>query len=250
MAADYNAPQGRTRPCRHDAPARRRGDGGRVPRGVPAGPSGRLGGSALPDRLSDAEFWQLITTLSEPNGFFRSDNLVSNEAGYQSAVPGLQRATAPGGVYLGVGPEQNLTYIAAVRPSLAFIVDIRRGNRDLQLMYKRSSNCRRIAWTSSPGSSPVRRPEGLAPGASPGEVFAAFDASGADTDTYAPHADGDPGSADLDAPPAALPGGARRHRRCLRLVRPLWPRPALFLQRGRWHDESADLRRSPRLDRR
>jgi hypothetical protein len=42
----------------------------------------------------------------------------------------------PGGVYLGVGPEQNFTYIAAIRPRLAIITDIRRGNLQLHLMYK------------------------------------------------------------------------------------------------------------------
>ena len=37
---------------------------------------------------------------------------------------------------MGVGPEQNFTYIVATKPSMAFIVDVRRGNLDLQLMYK------------------------------------------------------------------------------------------------------------------
>ncbi len=42
----------------------------------------------------------------------------------------------PGRAYLGVGPEQNFTYIALTRPRLAFIVDIRRDNALLQLLYK------------------------------------------------------------------------------------------------------------------
>jgi hypothetical protein len=42
----------------------------------------------------------------------------------------------PSGVYLGVGPEQNFTYIANIRPRIAFITDIRRGNLHLHLMYK------------------------------------------------------------------------------------------------------------------
>jgi hypothetical protein len=37
---------------------------------------------------------------------------------------------------MGVGPEQNFTYIAALKPSMAFIVDIRHGNLDVQLFYK------------------------------------------------------------------------------------------------------------------
>jgi len=39
-------------------------------------------------------------------------------------------------VYMGVGPEQNLTYIAAVRPRMAFIVDIRRQAVMQHMMYK------------------------------------------------------------------------------------------------------------------
>jgi len=42
----------------------------------------------------------------------------------------------PGGAYLGVGPEQNFTYIAAFEPSIAFIVDIRRQNMLEHLLYK------------------------------------------------------------------------------------------------------------------
>ena len=38
----------------------------------------------------------------------------------------LRATGVQGGVYLGVGPEQNLTYIAAICPAMAFIVDIRR----------------------------------------------------------------------------------------------------------------------------
>src|SRR5215472_11458493 len=37
---------------------------------------------------------------------------------------------------MGVGPEQNFTYISALKPKMVFIVDIRRGNLDLQLLYK------------------------------------------------------------------------------------------------------------------
>ena len=46
-------------------------------------PSGRRVGPAapleLPARLTDEEFWRLVEEFSEPNGYFRSDNLVSNE---------------------------------------------------------------------------------------------------------------------------------------------------------------------------
>jgi hypothetical protein len=90
----------------------------------------------LPPRLGDQEFWALVTDLSEPGGSFRSDNLLSNESRLQLVIPDLLRTAKRGGVYVGVGPEQNFTYIAALEPSMAFIVDIRRGNLQLHLMYK------------------------------------------------------------------------------------------------------------------
>lgn len=107
-----------------------------------AGPSARPAAAfaaALPDRLSDQAFWRLSAGASEPGGYFRSQditNLTSNELLFQHVIPDLLRRTSPGAVYLGVGPEQNFTYIAAVRPKLAVVFDIRRGNLDLQLMYK------------------------------------------------------------------------------------------------------------------
>lgn len=90
----------------------------------------------LPTRLTDQEFWRLSEELSEPSGVFQSDNLLSNEMVFGRAVPDLIARTKPGGVYLGVGPEQNFTYIAAMKPKMVFITDIRRGNLYLQLMYK------------------------------------------------------------------------------------------------------------------
>jgi hypothetical protein len=91
---------------------------------------------SLPERLSDREFWNLISDCSETGGFFRSDNFVSNETTFQYVIPDLQEKTKPGGVYLGVGPDQNFTYIAALRPKVAFIVDIRKQNMLEHLMYK------------------------------------------------------------------------------------------------------------------
>jgi hypothetical protein len=92
--------------------------------------------STLPERYADSTFWRLMTELSEPNGYFRSDNLLSNETSFQWVVPTLQTMTRADGVYLGVAPEQNFTFIAALKPKVAFILDIRRGNLLLHLMYK------------------------------------------------------------------------------------------------------------------
>jgi hypothetical protein len=90
----------------------------------------------LPSELGDKEFWSLVTESSEPDGFFRSDNLVSNERTYQEVIPELKKHALANGVYLGVGPDQNFTYIASLKPRMAFIVDIRRGNLLQQLFYK------------------------------------------------------------------------------------------------------------------
>src|SRR5262245_31568493 len=90
----------------------------------------------LPARLSDKEFWKIITDFSEASGYFRSDNFLSNEAGYQEVIPVLKKNMRSGGVYLGVGPEQNFTYIVGLDPKLAFIVDIRRQNMLEHLLYK------------------------------------------------------------------------------------------------------------------
>lgn len=83
-------------------------------------------------------FGTLITQLSESEGAFFSPNLVSNERHYLDAAAWLRAAAkSDAGVYLGVGPEQNLSYIALLRPRLAFIVDIRRDNLLQHLIYKR-----------------------------------------------------------------------------------------------------------------
>jgi hypothetical protein len=91
---------------------------------------------SLPEKLTDQEFWRLSEEFSEPNGSFRSDNLVSNELAFPSLIPSIIARVKPGGVYMGVGPEQNFHYITAIRPRMAFITDVRRGNLHLQLMYK------------------------------------------------------------------------------------------------------------------
>src|SRR5712691_483362 len=90
----------------------------------------------LPARLTDQEFWKLIDDLSEPSGSSRTSNLVSNEQQFQQVIPELTRIAMAGRAYIGVGPEQNFSYIAALKPSMAFIVDVRRGNLDLHLLYK------------------------------------------------------------------------------------------------------------------
>jgi hypothetical protein len=130
--------------------------------------------ASLPARLSDQDFWRLVSESSEPDGSFRSDNLLSNELGFQFVVPELTKTTKPGRVYMGVGPEQNFTYIVATRPAMAFIVDIRRGNLDLQLMYKAlfELSADRAEFVSRLFSK--KRPEGLTAKSTASDIFGAF----------------------------------------------------------------------------
>jgi hypothetical protein len=129
---------------------------------------------ALPDKLSDRDFWSLVTEFSEPNGVFRSDNLLSNELYLQSVIPDLAKPPRIGRVYLGVGPEQNFTYIAALKPRMAFIVDIRRGNLHLHLMYKAlfEMSIDRADFIFRLFSR--KRPDGLSAKATTEEIFSAL----------------------------------------------------------------------------
>jgi hypothetical protein len=139
-----------------------------------AHPSSQTVSEDLPASLSDAQFWKLSSDLSEPAGSFRSENLVGNEHTYQYVLSELRQAARAGGVYMGVAPDQNFTYIAAVRPRIAFIVDIRRGNLLQHLMYKAvfEMSQDRGDFVSRLFSKP--RPAGLKTTMSVGELFEAY----------------------------------------------------------------------------
>ncbi len=127
----------------------------------------------LPVALSDQEFWGLSEALSEPGGTFSlSDNFVSNEPHVAENVRWLRPT---GGVYIGVGPEQNFSYIARLRPAMAFIIDIRRENRNLHLLYKTlfELSADRPDFVSRLFSRP--RPAGLEPTATAEEIFRRYD---------------------------------------------------------------------------
>jgi hypothetical protein len=140
--------------------------------------------AALPARLSDADFWRLTIDLSEPNGFFRSENLVSNEHTYQYVIPALEKFVKPGGVYLGVAPDQNFTYMIASQPKMAFIVDIRRGNLLEHLLYKAifELSADRADFLARLFSK--KRPPGIGPKSSVVELFTAFDRLQTSLDQY------------------------------------------------------------------
>lgn len=95
--------------------------------------SGRAGEETV---ISDREFSRLVDELSEEPGYFWSNNYISNETSYLHVIDELEALELDGGAYVGVGPNQNFTYIAATRPELAFIVDIRRQNLVEHLIFK------------------------------------------------------------------------------------------------------------------
>ncbi|HEX5070515.1 MAG TPA: hypothetical protein VFV78_09905 [Vicinamibacterales bacterium] len=146
--------------------------------------SAPLAGTAdtLPASLTDQQFWALTQRFSEPNGYFRSqsgstDNLLSNENTLSTVAAELEKIVKPSGVYLGVGPEQNFTYIAAIKPRLAIITDIRRGNLQLHLLYKAlfETTANRADFVGRLFSR--TRPAGLSATATAGELLAAYQAA-------------------------------------------------------------------------
>jgi hypothetical protein len=163
---------------------------GIVAAGLPARPiaaqelQSRAAAQNLPARLSDSVFWRLVTTTSEPGGYFRSDNFVSNETSYQWVIPELLRTTKTGGVYLGVGPDQNFTYLVALQPKIAFIFDIRRQNMLTHLMYKAllEQSADRADFLSRLFSRP--RPPHLDTSSAPESLFVAYQLVPPDSAAY------------------------------------------------------------------
>src|SRR6266699_2950935 len=75
--------------------------------------------------ISIDQLGQYIDDWSEPEGYFDSDNFISNETSYLHVIDDLHSRVRPGGIYLGVGPDQNLSYIVHAHPVLAILTDIR-----------------------------------------------------------------------------------------------------------------------------
>jgi hypothetical protein len=81
-------------------------------------------------------FAQLIEKFSEADGYFDTDNLISNESSYLHVMGRMRKLNVSGGAYIGVGPDQNFSYIAQIRPNIVFITDIRRDNLLQHLWFK------------------------------------------------------------------------------------------------------------------
>jgi len=131
--------------------------------------------------VADTTFAGTIARLSEAPGFFDSDNLISNETSYLHAVTKLRESGVSGGAYVGVGPDQSFSYVAEIRPTVVYMIDIRRDNMIMHLLLKalfeRSRNrleylCRWTgrqvpvdvtAWDDRPIETVIARVDSLAP---------------------------------------------------------------------------------------
>ena len=145
--------------------------------------SSPLAAETLPSQLSDEAFWNMVNEFSEPGGYFRSDNFVSNETTFQYVLKDLKKTKA-GGVYLGVGPDQNFTYIVAMQPKMAIIFDIRRQNMLQHLMYKAllEMSSDRADFVSRLFAR--KRPAGLTAKSTAEDLFSAFDDVQADRNLF------------------------------------------------------------------
>ena len=137
----------------------------------------------VPRELTDDAFWKMVSDYSEDSGSFRFEYM-SNELQFQYVIPRLKENRKPGGVYLGVGPEQNFTYIAALQPKMAFILDIRRQNMVEHLIYKAvfEMSQDRVEFLSRLFSR--KAPPGLNEKSTARQIFTAFRSATPDQDLY------------------------------------------------------------------
>jgi hypothetical protein len=149
------------------------------------GVSGFRAAQPLPESIGDGEFWRMVSDFSERGGYFRFENFLSNEIEYQSVIPALKAGARSDSVYMGVGPEQNFTYLAALAPRMAFIIDIRRQNMIELLMYKAlfEMSADRADFVSRLFSR--RRPVGLNEKSTAEELFRAYQSAPGDKELYA-----------------------------------------------------------------
>jgi hypothetical protein len=138
---------------------------------------------AVDPPITPGEYGDLMRRLSEPEGYFDTDNFISNEAGYLRVLPALRRLGVRGGAYVGVGPDQNYSYIAELEPRLAVIVDIRRQNTLQHLYFKAlfERSPTRLDYLERLFGRPLRRPPGRAGSTAIADLLARVDAAARDT---------------------------------------------------------------------
>ena len=147
-----------------------------------ARPLVRLADVVFPAR--DQTLAQVVAALSEPETGPPADNLLSNEDSVFRVTDQVSRLAPRGGVYLGVGPDQNFSLIAPGQPSLAFILDFRRRNTWLHLVHKALMMLAgsRVDYLSR---LLARSPRGLPADPTADDLIAAFTAAPFDRDRLA-----------------------------------------------------------------
>src|SRR4029078_339304 len=126
------------------------------------------------DQISDQDFSRMITELAEPSGQYNGDSWISNEPTIQDVIPPLKQLIKPGGVYIGVGPEQNFTYMWALQSKLGFIVDIRRQTMLYIFLFKALCEMSPDRATFVSNLFSRKRPEGLNANTSVTALMAAY----------------------------------------------------------------------------
>jgi hypothetical protein len=112
--------------------------------------------------VPDEAVGPLIARLSENAGNFPSENYVTNETSLLHVADVLRGPTLRGRAYVGVGPEQNYTYLAMLEPRVAYIIDIRRGNLLEHMLFR---GCFEAGETRAEflGALLARRPRSVLP---------------------------------------------------------------------------------------
>ncbi len=139
--------------------------------GAPSHPPLRLADVVFPAR--DQTLARVAADLSEPETGPPADNLLSNEDSVFRVGDRVAQMAPREGVYLGVGPDQNLTLIAHAEPSLAFVIDFRRRNTLLHLVHKALISLAPHAGRL-PDPPPRPRPRPLPPDPTADDLVAAF----------------------------------------------------------------------------
>ena len=85
---------------------------------------------------SRSGIWPLHPAVVRGRGLLRFRQLHIERDILSSRYRPVGKQVKPGGIYLGVGPDQNFSYIVHTKPTLAIITDIRRQNMLEHLWYK------------------------------------------------------------------------------------------------------------------
>jgi hypothetical protein len=109
---------------------------------------------------------------------------LSNETTFQVIIPDMLKTAKPGRVYVGVGPEQNFTYMVALKPAMAIILDIRHGNLDVHLMYKALFELSKDRAEFVGKLFSRKRPNGLTTKSTASEIFDAYEKADGSKELY------------------------------------------------------------------